>query len=227
MHSTDYKTTGLRPEISDAALHAVQLTRLPAYGRIISRRYMGAAQLHRQVIKLHVYTRCCPAAAAVSQTAYKRSAVQLTRLPAYGRIISRRYMGAAQLHRQVLKLHVYTRCCPAAAAVSQTAYKRSAVTCSGRIPNCMHAAAVDLLQWQDTKLQWQDTKLQWQDTKLQWQDTKLQWQDTKLHARGGCIALLQWQDTKLLHRAKDEQTCNNNNSNNKARCIPAELCKLS
>jgi hypothetical protein len=180
MHSTDYKTTGLRPEISDAALHAVQLTRLPAYGRIISRRYMGAAQLHRQVIKLHVYTRCCPAAAAVSQTAYKRSAVQLTRLPAYGRIISRRYMGAAQLHRQVLKLHVYTRCCPAAAAVSQTAYKRSAVTCSGRIPNCMHAAAVDLLQWQDTKLQWQDTKLQWQDTKLQWQDTKLQWQDTKL-----------------------------------------------
>jgi hypothetical protein len=43
----------------------------------------------------------------------------------------------------------------------------------------------------------------------------LQWQDTKL----------QWQDTKLLHRVKDEQTCNN--SNNKARCIPAELCKLS
>jgi hypothetical protein len=43
----------------------------------------------------------------------------------------------------------------------------------------MHAAAVD-------RLQWQDTKLQWQDTKLQWQDTKLQWQDTKLHARGGC-----------------------------------------
>jgi hypothetical protein len=35
-----------------------------------------------------------------------------------------------------------------------------------------------------------------------------QWQDTKL----------QWQDTKLLHRVKDEQTCNINNSNNKARC---------
>jgi hypothetical protein len=92
--------------------------------------------------------------------------VQTTRPPAYGRIILRRYMGAARLHWQVLKLHVCARCCPAAAAVSQTAYKHSAVTCSGRIPNCMLAAAVDLLQWQDTKLQWQDTKLQWQDTKL-------------------------------------------------------------
>jgi hypothetical protein len=38
--------------------------------------------------------------------------------------------------------------------------------------------------------------------------------------------LLQWQVLNLLHRVKDEQTCNNNNnSNNKARCIPAELCK--
>jgi hypothetical protein len=49
-----------------------------------------------------------------------------------------------------------------------------------------------------------------------------------MHA--AAVALLQWQDTKLLHRVKDEQTCNNNNnsnSNNKARCIPAELCKLS
>jgi late competence protein required for DNA uptake (superfamily II DNA/RNA helicase) len=73
-------------------------------------------------------------------------------------------MGAARLHWQVLKLHVCARCCHAAAAVSQTAYKCSAVTC--RISICMHAAAVDLLQWQDTKLQWQDTKLQWQDTKL-------------------------------------------------------------
>jgi hypothetical protein len=33
----------------------------------------------------------------------------------------------------------------------------------------MHAAAVDLLQWEETKLQWQDIKLQWQDIKLQWQ----------------------------------------------------------
>jgi hypothetical protein len=74
-----------------------------------------------------------------------RAAVQLTRLPAYGRIISRRYMRAAQLQWQVLKLHVCARCCPAALAVSQTAYKRSAVTCSGRIPNCMHVAAVALL----------------------------------------------------------------------------------
>jgi hypothetical protein len=52
-------------------------------------------------------------------------------LHTYGRIISRRR---------------------AAVAFSQTAYKRYAVTCSGRIPNCMHAAAIALLQWQDTKL---------------------------------------------------------------------------
>jgi hypothetical protein len=51
----------------------------------------------------------------------------------------------------------------------------------------------------------------------------LQWQDTKLHAL--MAALLQWQVLNLLHRVKDEQTCNN--SNNKARCIPAELCNLS
>jgi hypothetical protein len=44
-----------------------------------------------------------------------------------------------------------------------------------------------------------------------------------MHA--AAVALLQWQDTKLLHRVKDEQTCSNNN--NKAICIPAELCKLS
>jgi hypothetical protein len=50
----------------------------------------------------------------------------------------------------------------------------------------------------------------------------LQWQDTKLDAR--MAALLQWQVVNLLHRVKDEQTCN---SNNKARCIPAQLCKLS
>jgi hypothetical protein len=37
-------------------------------------------------------------------------------------------------------------------------------------------------------------------------------------------ALLQCQVIKLLHWVKDEQTCS---SNNKARCIPAELCKLS
>jgi hypothetical protein len=82
---------------------------------------------------------------------------------------SRRYMGAARLQWQVLKLHGCACRCPAAAAVSQTAYKCSAVTCRGRIPNRMHAAAVALLQWQDTKL----------------------------HAR--VAALLQWQVLKLLH----------------------------
>jgi hypothetical protein len=87
---------------------------------------------------------------------------------------------------QFLKLHGCASRCTAAAAASQTEYKCYAVTSSGRIPNCMHAAAV---------------------------------------------ALLQWQVIKLLHWVKDEQTCNNNsnnsNSNKKARCIPAELCKLS
>jgi hypothetical protein len=63
----------------------------------------------------------------------------------------------------------------------------------------------------------------------------LQWQDTKLYEL--MAALLQWQVLNLLHRVKDEQICNNNNnsntntntnnSNNKARCIPTELCKLS
>jgi hypothetical protein len=73
--------------------------------------------------------------------------------------------------------------------------------CSGKIPNCMHAAAAAV--------------------------ALLQWQDTKLHAR--LAALLQWQVLNLLHRVKDEQTCNNNNNNNnnKARCIPTELCNLS
>jgi hypothetical protein len=43
----------------------------------------------------------------------------------------------------------------------------------------------------------------------------LQCQDSKLHARGGAaVALLQWQDTKLLHRVKDEQTCNSNSNSN-------------
>jgi hypothetical protein len=61
------------------------------------------------------------------------AALQLARLPAYGQIT---------LHGR----------CPAVLAVSQTAYKHSAVTCSGRIPNFMLAAAVALLQWQDIKL---------------------------------------------------------------------------
>jgi hypothetical protein len=59
----------------------------------------------------------------------------------------------------------------------------------------------------------------------------LQWQDTKQHVR--MAALLQWQVLNLLHRVKDKQTCNNNsnnnsnsnsNSNNKARCIHARCC---
>jgi hypothetical protein len=88
----------------------------------------------------------------------RRAAVQLTR---------RRYMGAARLHWQCLKLHV----CAQWLKWQDTK-----------------------LQWQDTKLQWQDTKLQWQDTKLQWQDTKMQWQDTKMQWQD---TKLQWQDTKL------------------------------
>jgi hypothetical protein len=90
----------------------------------------------------------------------RRAAVQLTRLPAYGRINSRRYMGAARLHWQGLKLHVHCM-------------RTLLPCCSGSFSNCIQALCSNL-QWQDTKLQWQDTKLQWQDTKLQWQDTKLQ-----------------------------------------------------
>jgi hypothetical protein len=78
-----------------------------------------------------------------------------TRLPAYGRIISRRCSGSfsnciqalcSHLQWQDTKLHARGGCCPAAVAGYQTA------TCSGRIPNYMHAPAVDLLQRQDTKL---------------------------------------------------------------------------
>jgi hypothetical protein len=68
----------------------------------------------------------------------------------------------------------------------------------------------------------------------------MQWQDTKLHARMRTATLLQWQDTMLTNAhccpaavatatATAMQQCSNSNSNNnnKARCIPAELCKLS
>jgi hypothetical protein len=104
---------------------------------------------------------------------------------------------------------VCARHCPAAAAVSQTAC--SAVICSGRIPNCMHVAAVALLQWQNTKLHARVAAL-------------LQWQVSKRHGSG--------RFPYCLIELKDEQTCNNSNnsnskSNNKARCIPTELCMLS
>jgi hypothetical protein len=62
--SPDNKATSLRPDNSAVALHAY------------SRRYMGAARLQWQDLKLHGCARRCPAAAAVSQTAYKCSASQ-------------------------------------------------------------------------------------------------------------------------------------------------------
>jgi hypothetical protein len=97
--------------------------------------------------------------------------VQTTRLPAYGRKCllprcSPANKATGLWPDNFAPLH---GSCPAAVAVSQTAYKRSAVTCSGRIPNCIHAVAVALLQWQDTKL----------------------------HAR--MAALLHWQVVKLLY----------------------------
>jgi hypothetical protein len=81
--------------------------------------------------------------------------VQTTRLPAYGRKFMTPRCSPAN-KATGLRLDNFAPLhgsCPAALAGSQTAYKCSAVTCSGRIPNCMHTAAVDLLQWQDTKLQ--------------------------------------------------------------------------
>jgi hypothetical protein len=96
--------------------------------------------------KLHARVGCCPAAVAEYQTAYDH--------------------GCPATVAGYQKLHVCACCCPAASAVSQTAYKRSAVTCSGRIPNCMHASAVALLQWQNAKLHMlMAALLQWQDTK--------------------------------------------------------------
>jgi hypothetical protein len=117
--------------------------------------------------------------------------VQITRLPAYGRIIlPSRCMhtrpatwelpGCIGRFSNCMGVHI-TDLLQRGGSFSNCIQ----VLCSGRIPNCMHAVAVALLQWQDTKL----------------------------HARMAAV--------------KDEQTCNNNNSNNKARCIPAELCKLS
>jgi hypothetical protein len=87
---------------------------------------------------------------------------------------------------QVLKLHVCAPHCPAAAAGSQTASKRSAV-----------------MQWQDTKLHARmraAALLQWQNIKLHARmrpAALLQWQKIKLHAR--VAALLQWQVLKLLN----------------------------
>jgi hypothetical protein len=87
-------------------------------------------------------------------------------LHAYRRL----YMGAARLQWQVLKLHGCAHHCPAAAAVSQTAYKCSAVTCSA------------VAGYQSA-------------------------------CERGCRAAVAGSQTA--------------SSNNKARCIPAELCKLS
>jgi hypothetical protein len=69
-------------------------------------------------------------------------------LHAYSRAATWKLPGCMQW--QVLKQHVCARRCPAVAAVSQNTYQHSAVTCSGRIPNCMRGAA--LLQWQVLKL---------------------------------------------------------------------------
>jgi hypothetical protein len=85
------------------------------------------------------------------------------------------------------KLHARGGCCPVAVAGYQTA------TCSGRIPNCMHAAAVALLQWQDTKLPLAVAGYQTACMRRllpccsgRIPNCHLQWQDTKLHVRGGC-----------------------------------------
>jgi hypothetical protein len=51
------------------------------------------------------------------------------------------------------------------------------------IPNCMHAAAVALLQWQDTKLPLAVAGYQTACTRRLAAVALLQWQDTKLHAR--------------------------------------------
>jgi hypothetical protein len=69
--------------------------------------------------------------------------------------------------------------------VSQTANKRSEVTCSGRIPKCMHAAAFALLQWKVTKLPLAVAGYQTACMHAAAAGDMLQWQDTKLHARGG------------------------------------------
>jgi hypothetical protein len=82
----------------------------------------------------------------------------------------------AVLQRQFLKLHTSALQSLAVAGYQTACTWRLLTCCSGRIPNCMHAAAVALLQWQDNKL----------------------------HAR--MAALLQWQVLNLLHRVKDEQT---------------------
>jgi hypothetical protein len=82
--SPDNKATGLRPENSAVALDAYL------------RRYMGAARLQWQVLKLYGCAHRCPVAAAVYQTAYKCYAV------------------CSHLHWQDTKLHAHGGCCPAA-----------------------------------------------------------------------------------------------------------------
>jgi hypothetical protein len=89
----------------------------------------------------------------------------------------------ALLQRQFLKLHTSALQSLAVAGYQTACTRRLLTCCSGRIPNCsgritncMHAAAAVAL---------------------------LQWQDTKLHAR--MAALLQWQVLNLLHRANLQQ----------------------
>jgi hypothetical protein len=79
----------------------VQTTSIPAYGRIISRRYMGAARLQWQVLKLHVCACRCPAAAAGSQTAVTVMQSQDTKLHAQMRTATLLQWQDTKLHAQM------------------------------------------------------------------------------------------------------------------------------
>jgi hypothetical protein len=108
----------------------------------------------------------------------------------------------AMLQRQFLKLH--TSALQSLAGYQSACMRRLLTCCSGRIPNC-------------------SGRIPNCSGRIPNCSSRI---PNCMHT--AAVALLQWQDTKLLHRVKDEQTCNNNNSsNNKARCIPVELCKLS
>jgi hypothetical protein len=112
----------------------------------------------------------------------RRAGIQITRLPAYGRLIlpsccmhtrTAIWMlpGCSGRFSNCMYAHPAALHCPAAAAGFQTASKRSAVT---------------VMQWQDTKL----------NARMR-AAAMLQWQNIKLHAR--VAALLQWQVLKLFN----------------------------
>jgi hypothetical protein len=132
-------------------MHSVLYPREP---RLLMQTWLLVCHYKTALSRLQVYRPTAAISAAV------RAGVQITRLPAYGRIIlpprcMHTRTATWELQWQVIKLHVCAWRCPAAAAGSQTAVtvmqwqdtklqaQKCALLscCSGRIPNCMRSGS--------------------------------------------------------------------------------------